>query len=249
MNNSNDPTNDPVNSTPTQPSFPPAPTSMAAATPAKRSFDWRKISIAAAAVVVVIALVAGAYMLGQKNGETKTANTAATSDTSSASDTKLAEEVEEKTTDKPVDAYASWMTYTHPTFGYSFKHPADWSVNREVMQDPADWVTINPAGKTDTNSPAALSIYTYFDGTGCPETTTKEFMIGTYTVEGTACTGTEVYKISMKHSAVASAGNHGVILARAAPDLVGIQVDMSRGENDTLKLILESVTGLTPYSN
>lgn len=245
MNDSNNQTEGRVSEVPEQVTAPPE-------KPQKR-IETKEILIAVL-VLLLLVLIPVAYALGRSQPAVDTSSNISSgmSSTSSASDAGPDEEVDKAEIDEidEIDAYANWHTYENATYGYSFKYPSDWQVEREVFNGSADWVSINPSEQAATSDVGdVLAIFTYADGAGCPKTTTKEFSVGGYNLEGIACAGTEVYKVTMKHSKVAASGNSGVILARTAPDMVGIQIDMSRGENETIQRILDSVTGLTPYGN
>lgn len=250
MNNSNDYSSSQVDTQIEQPVPASDPISQVPPTASKQSRSWTKVALVVVTTLAVLLLVVAAYFLGRTNGEKVAPKNSAIPETSSTSDTKPAEDLPEMTSGI-ADGYEGWNTYTNTAHGYSFKYPSDWQVSREViMQEPHDWVHINPAGgKKNPSGADLLAIFTYFDGTGCPQTTTKQFTVGSYTVEGVACAEESLYKVGMKSSRTVSKGSQGVVLARAASDAVGIQINMTDGTNETLERILKSVTGLTPATN
>lgn len=245
MDNSSTPGPTPVQPPAGQETTPPAPVQPGSQQPIKSTPSKTRVILVAAGFLLVIALIPLAYTLGRMQSIDDMAQNIST-DTSSTSDTKLAEEIEEAPVEI-TDKYDGWNTYGNEVYGYSFKYPSNWVVERDVMQERSDWVSINPADDPSSDRGDVLAIYTYFDGTGCPQTKTKEFSVGGYTAIGTACVEDNIYRVGMRHSKVVSTSNSGVVLARTAPDLVGIQIDMGRGQDEVLQQILDSITGLTPY--
>lgn len=240
-NQNNLPENQPVVA-PEQPA--PVPLDETPPAPQAKTRNWLVISLIAAVVLLAV-LVPVAYIMGKQSAVTDLSSTISTG-TNQATDEEPEEEVTEETMEDISDTYKGWVTFENKTYGYSFKYPNGWRIKQTASSETGDWVSVNPKSEENPGSGDVLAIYTYFDGVGCPTTKTREFSIGGYTVEGTACEGSEVYKVAMKHSKTVSRSGHGVILARTAPDAVGIQVDMGRGEDKAIRLMLDSVTGLTP---
>ncbi len=79
-------------------------------------------------------------------------------------------------TNKPVDAYADWRTYTHPFYGWKIKYPKDWqfkefnqsiafapqniSLEQEWTSGAIVWIVYQ--------NPDQLSLEEFFNGTNQP---------------------------------------------------------------------------------
>lgn len=227
---------------PQQPISAPVPPSAPAVPAAKKSRKWLILGGITVGIVIVAALFWYAFQMGKMSAVTDLSSNIQAGDTPTT-ETEEIPEVEDKT--EEIDTYLGWQTYESAAYGYSFKYPSDWSFDRQVYQEPTDWVTVNPPSGKGKYGSSAVSIYTYFDGTGCPNTKTKEFSIGGYTVEGTACAETEQYRFGMQHSKTVGATN-GVVLVRTADNGVGILIDLDLDDGKTIQMILDSITGLTP---
>lgn len=224
-----------------------APVAESSSNPQSKSRSWLVMALLAALALLFAALIPIAYIMGKQSVVTDVSTNSSTS-TSQDSGEKSEEEIIEETMDDISGTYNGWVTFTNKTYDYSFKYPSGWKVKNTSSSETGNRVSVNPPGEADSGNGDVLALSTYADGVGCPSTKTKEFNVGEYTVEGVACEDSEVYKIAMKYSRVASNGSQGVVLARAAPNALSIQIDMSRGEDEALRLILESVTGLSPAS-
>jgi len=207
-----------------------------------------KTVLTAVVALLIVALIPAAYIMGQMNGEVESSKNSSEADSNLGAIPKPAEEVDEVPAGDLEDL-KDWKTFKNPEYAYSFKYPSDWEVERTVLQEPTDWVYINPINRADSDKETRISIHTYFDGPGCPETSKKQFSVGGYQVEGIACDNTSLYKIMMKHSrtvGIDTQSKHKVVLAVAASGSIGIQIDTSLGDDKVIQQILDSITGLTP---
>ena len=213
--------------------------------PPKKPHNSLILGLAAALILLLAALIPVAYIMGRQSAVTDLSSAVST-DTSQTTDDESEQEAIEETMEDISDTNKGWITFENKTYGYSFKYPSGWKIKNTSSSATGNRVSANPPNEADSDRGDVLAFSTYADGVGCPATKTKEFSVGGHVVEGTACEESEVYRVAMKHSAVASRGGQGVVLARAAPNAISIQIDMGRGEDEAIRLILDSVKGLTP---
>lgn len=226
-----------VNQTPSQPQpmsppvmpAPPVSTQSIPPTPPKKQRNWLVIGAIAVLILLLATLVPLAYFMG-KDSDRDAANSAVVVPESDT-DVTPTDEIEENEIEV-VDEYSGWTTYEHPTLPYSFKYPADWQLNREMMHGGTDWITLALPGQgTPVGGDYVVSFFTYLDGTGCPVLVERQFTIGAETVTASTCEGDTRYHVMMQD---------------ASGKWVGVRINMAKGNDEAVAMLLKSVTGLKP---
>lgn len=184
--------------------------------------------------VIMVLLIIGAYYLGTLAPKAEVANNTATKTDTAVESTELSKKTADADTIPVADSYDGWQEYTNPTYGYSFKHPADWQISRKVIQAPYDWVSVTLPGEKNPGSHDIIAFYSYLDGTGCGQIKEKQFIIGNEPATGTADCGDTRYTVMTKNS---------------DDKRVALRIDTARGNDTTVAQLLKSVVGLTVIHN
>lgn len=110
----------------------------------KHSSKWQLNVIIILFIVIIIILLLIVYMVNLRS-VTSNSKTSANNGIIKKSTNKIAKTTSNK--------YAGWLTYTNPTYGYSFKYPSNWVINssRAIPQ------TANNASASPNTSTVTLT--------------------------------------------------------------------------------------------